>query len=285
MENITKALLIAAGVLIAIILLTLLVIGYNQISGYYQQQSDTVELKQIMEMSKKFINYEEKTIRGNEMLSVINMVVDYNEWVNENPNNGYEKITLKISFEDVNNYYSANKYDSFHIVDDSNINYLIPAKLQENCITNNSLEIFSLRVTYLLNELEKLITPDGLITNENVKSETTLQLLSSNVHNINDWLTNNSNTDEENFEMARLLDNILKTQITNTSNLQEIKNKLNRNKSTIEKIRNIAAQYYEITQFKRANFFCENIKLNSNNRVTGMTFKVNVTSDGLIKFN
>ena len=65
MENITKALLIAAGVLIAIILTTLLVIGYNQTSGYYQEQSNVTEVKQIIEMSKKFVNYEEKEIRGN----------------------------------------------------------------------------------------------------------------------------------------------------------------------------------------------------------------------------
>ena len=40
MENATKALLIAAGVLIGIIILSMLLLGYNQISNYYQQQSD-----------------------------------------------------------------------------------------------------------------------------------------------------------------------------------------------------------------------------------------------------
>lgn len=37
MENATKALLIAAGVLIGIIILSMLLLGYNQISNYYQQ--------------------------------------------------------------------------------------------------------------------------------------------------------------------------------------------------------------------------------------------------------
>ena len=89
MENITKALLIAAGVLIAIILLTTLVIGYNQISKYYQEQSDAKDLSQIIETAKKFINYEGRTIRGNEMLSVINLVAEYNDWVNNNSSEGY----------------------------------------------------------------------------------------------------------------------------------------------------------------------------------------------------
>lgn len=39
MENATKALLIAAGVLIGIIILSMLLLGYNQISNYYQQQN------------------------------------------------------------------------------------------------------------------------------------------------------------------------------------------------------------------------------------------------------
>ena len=42
MENATKALLIAAGVLIGIIILSMLLLGYNQISNYYQQKSDNL---------------------------------------------------------------------------------------------------------------------------------------------------------------------------------------------------------------------------------------------------
>lgn len=52
MENATKALLIAAGVLIGIIILSMLLLGYNQISNYYQQQSDNLSLKQIVELNK-----------------------------------------------------------------------------------------------------------------------------------------------------------------------------------------------------------------------------------------
>ena len=73
MENATKALLISVGVLIGIILLSALVLGYNQISSYYQEQSDTIDIKQMVELNKKFTNYESRTVRGNEMLSVINL--------------------------------------------------------------------------------------------------------------------------------------------------------------------------------------------------------------------
>lgn len=60
MENATKALLIAAGVLIGIIILSMLLLGYNQISNYYQQQSDNLSLRQIVELNKKFTIMMEK---------------------------------------------------------------------------------------------------------------------------------------------------------------------------------------------------------------------------------
>ena len=44
MENATKALLIAAGVLIGIIILSMLLLGYNQISNYYQQQLSLIHI-------------------------------------------------------------------------------------------------------------------------------------------------------------------------------------------------------------------------------------------------
>lgn len=289
MENITKALLIAAGVLIAIILTTLLVIGYNQISGYYQEQSNVTEVKQIIEMSKKFVNYEEKEIRGNEMLSVINMVEDYNEWVKQNPNEGYKIIKLDISFKNVR-YAEGSKYEVFHIDEKQGIDYLLPKKLSNNSITESNASIFSTRVIELLSDLKNLVKSDGFITNPNVISESTLQLLSSNVHNINYWLDDSTTSNleqryEDNLKIAKLLDNIVKTKIIDSvKNSKELESKLNANKKTIQNLRIIACKYYEITQFKRAYFICTKIKQDSSGRVTLMNFEIE-TTNGSVKFN
>ena len=128
MENATKALLIAAGVLIGIIILSMLLLGYNQISNYYQQQSDNLSLRQIVELNKKFTNYDGKTIRGNEMLSVINSVVDYNTWVTQNANEGYEEIQLNISFEMSK---TDTRWTSFHIEESSSYEEWIQEKKNE----------------------------------------------------------------------------------------------------------------------------------------------------------
>lgn len=287
MENVTKALLIAAGVLVAIIILSLLVIGYNQISKYYQERSNTIDIKQMVELNKKFNNYEGREIRGNEMLSVINLVVDYNEWVKQNSNQGYKEIVLNISFKNVQSYTSNQKYDEFHIVD--GVDYLIPANLQNKCITNkpnDKLKIFSTRVSELVNSLSQ----SSLITNNSVKVEGTLQTLAANVHNINDWLNGNGNDENENSKIASLLDSILKTKL-NSNKPEEVKKNLNDNKTKIQEIRTIAAKYYEIMQFKRAYFKCEGdngnagVELDTNGKVKAMYFIIKTDANGEIKFN
>ncbi|OKZ57012.1 MAG: hypothetical protein BHV99_03005 [Clostridium sp. 26_21] len=287
MENVTKALLMAAGFLVAVIILSLLVMGYSQISRYYQEQSNTIDAEQMAEMTKKFTNYDGREIRGNEMLSVINMVVDYNNWVKENSNQGYKELVLNISFKNVQSYSNTTKYDEFHIID--GIDYLIPKNLQNNCITNkpnDKLKIFSTRVSELVNSLSQ----NSLITNNSVKVEGTLQTLSANVHNINDWLKKTDNTNNDNSKMASLLDSILKTNL-NSDNPDDVKRNLNNAKNNIQDIRNIAAKYYEIMQFKRAYFKCEGdngntgVELDNNGKVKTMNFIIKTNDSGAIKFN
>ncbi len=282
MENITKALLIAAGALVAIILLSALVLGYNQISRYYQEKSDATDLSQIIEMAKKFTNYDGRTIRGNEMLSVINLVADYNDWVKNNPSEGYSEIKFSIKMNDVTDF------SDFHIIDDNEDasigrSYLFPNKLTGKSITNSELEVFSSRINYLLNDnvngLKSLCGNGKLIRSDSIITEKTLQVLSSNVHNIKSWLDSTSHTEAENKRFATLLNSILKSNLpTDESSSFSI------NDNDLRKLEEIAAQYYEITQFKRAYFDCVTVNQNVNGSVTQMKFVVK-TSNGKVEFN
>ena len=157
-------------VLIGIIILSMLLLGYNQISNYYQQQSDNLSLKQIVELNKKFTNYDGKTIRGNEMLSVINSVVDYNTWVTQNANEGYEEIQLNISFEMSEK--TDSRWTSFHIEESSSYDYLFP---NNSPITNTNMKKISTRKNDLLTKFSNL-SQTGFVSS-NVVSENTLQLL------------------------------------------------------------------------------------------------------------
>lgn len=295
MENATKALLIAAGVLIGIIILSMLVLGYNQISNYYQQQSDNLNLRQIIELNKKFTNYDGKTIRGNEMLSVINSVVDYNNWVKENANEGYSEIQLTVNFDIAK---SDTRWNSFHIEESTSYDYIFP---NNSPITNSNMKKISSRKNELFDSFNKL-AKDGFIQSS-VVSESNLQLLSSNVHTIRDWITRSKqdttsmtekqkeNYDENNIKTAKLLDKILKTNFT-SNDASETQRKMISEKNKIIEIEKIAAEYYELTQFKRAYFICEGSNDNTsgvltekNGKVKEMNFKIILNSDKTIKFN
>ena len=167
MENATKALLIAAGIFFVVAILTMGAITYNQISNYYKEESDTTDLKQIEEFNKKYRNYLDREVRGTELLSIINLVNDYNARL-ANTSQGYSKLELNIYvndkvFEEVryitsgdygisNNIYliqsdSSNKIAKDKLLGFSNLNESLiqelkssVSKLASSYITDNTLE-------------------------------------------------------------------------------------------------------------------------------------------------
>jgi hypothetical protein len=78
MENSAKALLIAAGVLIALMVLSILVVAYNQITSYYSGKNDQVVEEQVAAFNKEYEVYNRSNLTGFEMVSLINKVIDYN---------------------------------------------------------------------------------------------------------------------------------------------------------------------------------------------------------------
>ncbi len=74
MENATKALLIAGGVLIAIIILTILVKTYGNIGAFQRQQMSQEEAEQIEEFNKDYTKYDGQYVYGTEIITIINKV-------------------------------------------------------------------------------------------------------------------------------------------------------------------------------------------------------------------
>ncbi len=76
MENATKALLIAAAVLVAILIISLGLAVYNKASN----ATDTADLTaaEIQAQNEKFVKYEGKSKRGNEVNALLETVMNYN---------------------------------------------------------------------------------------------------------------------------------------------------------------------------------------------------------------
>mgnify|MGYP004475853373 FL=1 len=126
MENASKALLMAAGILIAIILISLLVAMYKGVSLFQRQQVSQEDAARIEEFNSFYTKYSGRYVYGTEVITVINQTV----------NNNYEvNVEVKInSYSYDSKTTNLIKTKDSKIIDDSNreiaLNYLNSSNLR-----------------------------------------------------------------------------------------------------------------------------------------------------------
>ena len=101
MENASKALLMAGGVLLVMLVIGLLLLAWGKFSEFYSKEDDLAEIKDIAEFNLQFTNYDRNDVHGYELISLANRVADYNfRYSNDEAarnNEGYSPITLIIN--------------------------------------------------------------------------------------------------------------------------------------------------------------------------------------------
>lgn len=101
MENASKALLMAGGVLLTILVVSLLMYAISMYSDYQQNQIRLAEIEDTAKFNQQFTNYERDDVLGYEVLSLANKVMDYNNResnaLNENGKTVNDKLYPKIS--------------------------------------------------------------------------------------------------------------------------------------------------------------------------------------------
>lgn len=110
MENATKALEIAGGVLIALIILGAIVYFYNNLVELKKTEEDVKTEKQATDFNKDYEVYNRKDVYGSELLSIANKMHDYNS--KEADEKGYARIELNATFNnksDIFKTYYGNK--------------------------------------------------------------------------------------------------------------------------------------------------------------------------------
>ena len=116
MENATKALLMAAGILIAIIVLTLGIAVYGRISRFYQTKQSNLSQEQLAAFNSEYTAYDRDDVSGFELVSLINKCIDFNQNKVYGANNtsesdltekgeGYQAITVSVEMN--NNDYTG----------------------------------------------------------------------------------------------------------------------------------------------------------------------------------
>ena len=120
MENASKALIMAGSILMAILVIGLLVFGYQQLSSLQQTETDAEDNDKLARYMNQFEQFG-RTLYGSELLSLANLQEDYNT-SDARINTGYDKVeitvTIKNSIADTI-YFQANTYDLSEIVEDA----------------------------------------------------------------------------------------------------------------------------------------------------------------------
>ena len=269
MENATKALLISAAVMIAIMVLSLLMIAYNQISDYYQNQHTDAMAKQIGEFNENFINYQRDNIRGSELLSLMNKVIDFNERYSYTEGTNYKgiEVTIKIDSQYLDDFtYPLNSSNEM-----TNTTNHIKEEITNKTggATNREKDRELIALTGVETKLIQDANSAGISGLDTGKLET----LSANIANI---IVDEKATDQYSESIRIKRENVLK----------EILEMNNITAKQIKVIKEITYQYYQFMQFKRAYFNSSGeFEIDPDTgRICGMNFEVS-TQNGSVVFN
>lgn len=113
MENATKALLIAGGLLISMITISIFYFIFGNMSQMMSDTSENTEQKELIAFNSKFEAYNKKLMYGIDIVSVINMAIDNNiqyglsQNYSENVDNDFVDYYVNVKF----NYYNVGTFN------------------------------------------------------------------------------------------------------------------------------------------------------------------------------
>ena len=101
MDNASKALIMAGGMLLAMLIVALLMYAWSLFSEYQTSQDDLAEIENTAKFNEQFTQYDRNDVLGYEILSLVNKVVDYNYRKSSDANAKndakYTPITIEVN--------------------------------------------------------------------------------------------------------------------------------------------------------------------------------------------
>ena len=125
MENASHAIMIAAGILLAMVITGLLLFAYKNYSNYKKSEYETTRQDQVTAANKELESYNRKSIKGLQLLSLINTVADHNNENLRKENNTEDmpiiKLYIAVRVESTNNNKVYDTADSIRNKKDSGL--------------------------------------------------------------------------------------------------------------------------------------------------------------------
>lgn len=246
MENASKALIMAGSVLISLLVIGALLLMFNNLSSYQESDLQNTREKQVIEFNNQFATYNRENIRGNELYSLINKVIDYNtrKTIEGNAGGieiGYKPMTIKFSLKSDN----GKTHHDFAI---------------------NEPKLFS-KDDYTIAKTAGIFENDILNTIQEIEDEFGNEVLSKLSTAITKVFIDNSETEQRKKQAVESFNNIVNSR-DKINNFNEI--------NEDSEIRKDIYTYYEYVQFKRAKFDCIKCEYDKDTgRIILMEFKFN----------
>lgn len=95
MENASKALIIAGGILIALIIITMFLMMFNNFANIKKDQEEQTRIEQISAFNAEFEAYNKKIMYGADVITLINKAVENNKKYADN-----DDFKVKVILDD-----------------------------------------------------------------------------------------------------------------------------------------------------------------------------------------
>ncbi len=236
MENASKALLMAAGVLIALVIVGAFMLMMSNLTDYQEKSYQSKADAQTTEFNNQYVGYIRDNIRGSDMVSLMYKVLDYNS---RKSDAGYTEMRTEI-------------------IIDSNIREKLAFDDKNRLIMQNS---------YTQNEIHLIFdsssTGKSIRDIEDLYQQKYANQISTEISTIENLKDNKGFTDDGEQEFVD-------SKILPVNTVQELRNKY----GGLDQIYEDALVYYEYVQFKRAVFNCTDSQYDANTgRIISVDFE------------
>ncbi len=107
MENASKALIMAGGMLIALMIIGALILMFSNLSNYQQTRVEGEVDRQVVEFNNQYSTYNRPDVRGSELYSLLNRAINYNRtqstagtgWADQGQNLLYEPVIIYFTMD------------------------------------------------------------------------------------------------------------------------------------------------------------------------------------------
>ena len=250
MENASRALIMAGSVLIALMIIGALMLMFGNLTSYQGTDTESTRTAQIAEFNQQFETYDRNNVRGSDLYSLLNKVIDYNR---------------RQSWEGIGESGEEIRYEPMEITFTVNPISELSADGNNRLFTQNQYTV-SQNTNAFENSIKQTI--DDL---EDAYGQSSLTNLTTGMSKI---FTDSGDPAVivANFNAA--------STIVKIDSVDDLKNKskspTKKHQDTKTTIQEDVYKYYEYIQFKRAHFDCTDIEYDGNTgRVTRMVFNFN----------